>query len=165
MQIQPGTPIPETIRRCLATPALGAQIGIATAQGPPPPVFRHDICHVLGGYGTTAAEEAGVIGFQAGFERRDPFDVLMFVMAEFELGIGVSPFLPGAFGQIDPERLFAGIAHGRQVNTDLIRDIDPWEHFADPLSVVREHFSIPPRGRAPEEPEEPEEPERPEASS
>ena len=121
--------------------------------GPPPPVHRHDCCHVLGGYGTTAAEEGGVIGFQAGFERRDPFDVLMFVMAEFELGIGVSPFLPGAFGQIDPDRLFAGIAHGSQVSTDLIRDIDPWDHFADPLIVVRERFSIPPRGRNPDYPD------------
>ena len=120
--------------------------------GPPPPVHRHDCCHVLGGYGTTAAEEGGVIGFQAGFERRDPFDVVMFVITEFELGIGASPFLPGTFGALDPERLFAGIAHGSQVNTDLIRDIDPWDHFADPLSMVREGFSIPPRGRAPEYP-------------
>ena len=34
-----------------------------TPGGPPPPVFRHDCCHVLGGYGTTAAEEGAVLGF------------------------------------------------------------------------------------------------------
>ena len=121
--------------------------------GPPVPVFRHDCCHVLGGYGTTAAEEGGVVGFQAGFERLDPFDVLMFAMAEFELGIGASPFIPGEFGQLDPDRVFAGLEHGSHVKTDLIRDIDPWDHFADPLEMVRERFAIPARGRDPEYPQ------------
>lgn len=121
--------------------------------GPPPPVFRHDCCHVLGGYGTTAAEEGAVVGFQAGFEQLDPFDVLMFVMAQFELGIGSSPFLPGEWHQLDPQRVFAGLAHGSQVNTDLISAIDPWDHFSDPLEEVRQRFSIPPRGREPEYPD------------
>ena len=121
--------------------------------GPPVPVFRHDCCHVLGGYGTTAAEEGGVVGFQAGFEHLDPFDVVMFAMAEFELGIGASPFIPGEFGQLDPDRLFAGLEHGSHVSTDLIRDIDPWDHFADPLEEVRQRFAIPPRGRNPEYPQ------------
>lgn len=60
--------------------------------GPPVPVFRHDCCHVQGGYGS-------------------------------------------------------------HVNTDLIRDIDPWDHFADPLEMVRERFAIPARGRDPEYPQ------------
>ena len=34
--------------------------------GPPPPVMRHDVCHVLGGYGTTASEECGVLGHSFG---------------------------------------------------------------------------------------------------
>ena len=121
--------------------------------GPPPPVFRHDCCHVLGGYGTTAAEEGGVVAFQAGFEGLDPFDVIMFVMAEFELGVGVSPFIPGEWRQLDPDRLFAGLEHGSHVSSNLIKDIDPWTHFADPIEVVRERFSIPARGRMPEYPQ------------
>lgn len=120
--------------------------------GIPIPVFRHDCCHVLGGYGTTAAEEGAVIGFQAGFEGLDPFDVLMFAMAEFELGIGVSPFIPGEFGKLDPERMFAGMEHGSCVNTDLIRDIDPWDYFEEPLETVRTKFNIVKRGREPEYP-------------
>ena len=124
--------------------------------GPPIPVYRHDCCHVLGGYGTTAAEEGGVIGFQAGFEQIDPFEVLMFVMAEFEFGIAVSPVpsarIEGEFGKIDPERMFAGVEHGSHVNADLIRDIDPWDYFADPLEDVRSRFNILPRGRNPEYP-------------
>ena len=59
---------------------------------PTPPVFRHDCCHVLGGYGTTAAEEGGVIGFQAGFER------------------------------LDPDRVFAGLEHGSSDPLEVVRD-------------------------------------------
>lgn len=40
------------------------------------------------------------MGFQAGFEHLDPFDVVMFAMAEFELGIGASPFIPGIISPI-----------------------------------------------------------------
>jgi hypothetical protein len=120
--------------------------------GPPPPVMHHDCCHVLGGYGTTAAEEGAVLGFQAGFERLDPFYVLLFALAEFELGIGATPFIPGERQALDVERLFAGIEHGSQVTVDLIADINPWDHFADPLEQVRERFHVLPRGREPEWP-------------
>lgn len=121
--------------------------------GPPPPVMRHDCCHVLGGYGTTPAEEGGVVGFQAGFENLDPFNVLMFVMAEFELGIGTSPYIPGEKNRLDPERVFAGIEHGLQVNTDLLADINPWDYFAEPLEAVRARFNVVPRGREAEFPD------------
>lgn len=120
--------------------------------GPPPPVMRHDCCHVLGGYGTTPAEECAVVSFQAGFERADPFYVMVFAIAQFEIGFGASPFLPGLEGQADPERMLAGLEHGTQVNTDLIGDpaFDPWKEFAKPLQEVRQKFDIPPRGRPPE---------------
>lgn len=118
--------------------------------GPPPPVMHHDCCHVLGGYGTTPNEEAGVVGFQAGFEKLDPFDVVMFIMAEFELGIGVSPYIPGEKSQLDPAYIFAGIEHGRQVNTDLLADINPWDYFSHPLEEVRQRFNVVPRGRKPD---------------
>ena len=36
---------------------------------------------------------------------------------------------------------------------DLIADIDPWEHFPDPLDQVRERFNVRPRGREPEWPQ------------
>jgi len=121
--------------------------------GPPPPVMHHDCCHVLGGYGTTAAEEGAVLGFQAGFERLDPFYVLLFALAEFELGFGATPFIPGERQSLDVDRLFAGIEHGASVTVDLIADINPWDHFADPLEQVRERFNVRPRGREPEWPQ------------
>ena len=124
--------------------------------GPPPPVMRHDCCHVLGGYGTTPEEECAVLSFQAGFEKADPFFVMLFGIAQFEIGIGASPFLPGMTGQADPERMFAALEHGTQVEIDLIGDpaFDPWEEFDQPLAEVRAKFGIPPRGREPEYPDD-----------
>jgi hypothetical protein len=107
--------------------------------GPPPPVMRHDCCHVLGGYGTTPSEECAVVAFQAGFERADPFFILLFALVQFELGIGSSPFLPGMTRQADPDSVFAGLAHGSHVRLDLIGDPtwDPWDHFRTPLDELR----------------------------
>ena len=120
--------------------------------GPPPPIMRHDCCHVLGGYGTTAAEECAVNAFQAGFEKADPFFVILFALTQFELGIRASPILPGMRHQADPMTLLAGLEHGTHVKVDLIGDSswDPWDHFAEPLDDVRAALSIPPRGRDPE---------------
>jgi len=120
--------------------------------GPPPPVMRHDCCHVLGGYGTTPSEECAVLSFQAGFENADPFFVILFGLAQFELGIGSSPFIAGTKHQADPETMLAALEHGRHVNRDLIGDTawDPWDHFAQPIADVRALLDIRPRGREPE---------------
>jgi hypothetical protein len=48
--------------------------------------------------------------------------------------------------------MFAGIEHGSLVNTDLIKDIDPWDYFAEQLTAVRIKFNIQPRGQEPEYP-------------
>ncbi len=113
--------------------------------GPPPPVVHHDCCHVLGGYGTTAREECGVLGFQAGFGRNDPFFTLLFALAQFHLGIGSTPVTAAETGQADPEVIFRGLEHGLGVTRDLISDWDPWEDFDQPLQEVRDRYGIRPR--------------------
>ncbi|MCT0207297.1 ubiquinone biosynthesis protein COQ4 [Synechococcus sp. CS-1332] len=113
--------------------------------GPPPPVVRHDCCHVLGGYGTTASEECGVLGFQAGFGRNDPFFTILFALAQFQLGIGSTPVTVAETGQADPEVIFRGLEHGLGVSRDLISDWDPWEDFPQPLEEVRRKYGIRPR--------------------
>ncbi|MEA5412963.1 hypothetical protein VB737_14420 [Synechococcus sp. BA-120 BA3] len=113
--------------------------------GPPPPVVRHDCCHVLGGYGTTASEECGVLGFQAGFGRNDPFFTILFALAQFQLGIGSTPVTAAETGQADPEVIFRGLEHGLGVTRDLISDWDPWDDFPQPLEEVRRQYGIRPR--------------------
>ena len=120
--------------------------------GPPAPLMRHDCCHVLGGYGTTAAGECAVLSFQAGFEKADPFFVILFGLAQFELGVRVSPFVPATSNQADPISMLAALEHGTQVNRDLIGDPawDPWEHFAEPIDTLRAQLNILPRGHEPQ---------------
>ncbi|MCP9836198.1 hypothetical protein KBY84_01665 [Cyanobium sp. N.Huapi 1H5] len=113
--------------------------------GPPPPVVRHDCCHVLGGYGTSPSEECGVLGFQAGFGRNDPFFTILFGLAQFQLGIGSTPVTAAETGQADPEVIFRGLEHGLGVTRDLISDWDPWDDFPLPLEEVRRQYGIRPR--------------------
>jgi hypothetical protein len=113
--------------------------------GPPPPVVRHDCCHVLGGYGTSPSEECGVLGFQAGFGRNDPFFTILFALAQFQLGIGSTPVTAAETGQADPEVIFRGLEHGLGVTRDLISDWDPWDDFPLPLEEVRRKYGIRPR--------------------
>jgi hypothetical protein len=113
--------------------------------GPPPPVVRHDCCHVLGGYGTSAAEECGVLGFQAGFGRNDPFFTILFALAQFQLGIGSTPVTAAETDQASPEEIIRGLEHGSSVSRDLISDWDPWEDFDKPLAAVRQLYGIHPR--------------------
>jgi hypothetical protein len=123
--------------------------------GPPAPLMRHDCCHVLGGYGTTAAEECAVLSFQAGFEKADPFFVILFGLAQFEIGVRVSPFIPETANQADPTSMLAALEHGAQVNRDLIGDPtwDPWDHFTQPIEELRKQLNILPRGCEPKYPE------------
>jgi hypothetical protein len=58
--------------------------------------------------------------------------VLLFALAEFELGFGVSPLIPGQRDVLEIEPVFAGIEHGSRVTTD-------------PLEEVRRRFNVLPR--------------------
>jgi len=115
--------------------------------GPPPPIARHDCMHVLGGYGTSPAEEGGVAGLQAGMSRSsDPFFSILLVLAEFQLGRSVVPIETGQHQHdLDPAVLFHGLERGLQMNRNLIGD---WDLFADaavPLEELRLRYGIPPR--------------------
>ena len=115
--------------------------------GPPPPGARHDCMHVLGGYGTSPAEEGGVAGLQAGMSRAsDPFFSILLVLAEFQLGRSVVPIETGQHqSDLDPAVLFQGLERGLQMNHNLIGD---WDLFADaavPVEALRQRYGIPPR--------------------
>lgn len=70
--------------------------------------------------------------------------------------------LPSGPGRPDPaprqrdspevERLLAGIDHGSHGRSDLLADVDPWEHVGAPLVEVRRRFNGLPPGLEPEGP-------------
>ena len=54
-------------------------------------VLFHDCAHVLSGYGTTPDQEVQVACFSAGFQRRDPWTFVFFVLLQFHVGIRMTP--------------------------------------------------------------------------
>ncbi len=110
--------------------------------GPPPPVVCHDCCHVLGGYDASRAGECGVIGFQAGFGRNDPFFTILFVLAQLQLGIGSTPLNEAETDKVIPEAVIQGLERGSRVSRDLISDWNPWDDFNKPLEEVRAMYGI-----------------------
>jgi tellurite resistance protein len=115
-------------------------------DGAPEVILFHDCTHVLGGYGTAPIEEVQVASFSAAFRKEDPFAIVLFVVAQFHLGLQVTPSAPGEKLVVEPELMMKAIARGAQVNTDLSDNWDPWQgDFEVQLEELRRRYNIPPR--------------------
>jgi hypothetical protein len=115
--------------------------------GSPPEVIAfHDLTHVLSGYGTDPEGELEVLAFHAGCRRedKDPFSFLMFGIAEFHLGLAMSPVATGTKGKLDPVRLFAALQRGAACTIDPTDGWDPWPVMNEPLDALRERYGITP---------------------
>lgn len=113
--------------------------------GAPEPIVFHDCVHVLAEYGTSAEEEVQIIGFQSGFQRYDPFFSILFGIAQFHLGLQLSPVATSATRAIDPEKLLRALKRGTAVNLDLSDKWDPWSDFDVPVEELRKRYNILPR--------------------
>jgi hypothetical protein len=116
-------------------------------RGSPPEVIAlHDLTHVLSGYGTDPEGELQVLGFHAGCRReeKDPFSFLMFGIAEFHLGVAMSPVATGSRGKLDPVLLFRAIDRGSACNIDPTDGWDPWPVMLEPLDSLRAKYGIKP---------------------
>lgn len=114
-------------------------------DGAPEPIVFHDCVHVMAEYGTSPTEEAEVVGFQAGFQGYDPFFTLLFVMAQFHLGVQISPIAGTTKAAIEPERWIKALMRGTQCNRDFSDGWDPWTDFAKPLEDLRRTYNILPK--------------------
>jgi tellurite resistance protein len=114
--------------------------------GAPEVILFHDCTHVLGGYGTSSIEEVQVASFSAAFRKEDPFAIILFVTAQFHLGLRVTPAAEAEEMVIEPELMIKAIARGGHVNTDLSDNWDPWAgDFEVQLDELRERYNIVPR--------------------
>lgn len=111
--------------------------------GPPEPLVFHDCVHVLADYGTSIPEEARVVAFQGGFQNYEPLQTLLFVIAQFHLGIQISP-VAGAkkLGVSDIESVVRSFMLGTQCNRDLSDGWDPWDDFDESVDALRERYNI-----------------------
>jgi hypothetical protein len=105
-------------------------------------IVLHDCLHILGNYGTSAAEEIDVASFQAGCQFQDPIYGLLFGLAQYHLDIQMAPVAPAQALNADPERMIAAFARGCAVKRDMWVDFDPWEHFGKPVDELRAELGV-----------------------
>ncbi len=113
--------------------------------GPPEPVVFHDCLHVLAGYETSPLEETQIASFQAGLMKKQPMFGMFFMLAQFQLGIQVTPVADAESMQVDPDLMLKALVRGTQVNRDLTADWDPWDDFEKPVIELRSAYNILPR--------------------
>jgi hypothetical protein len=115
-------------------------------------VAQHDWLHVLGDYGTTPLGELEVLSFQSA-ATRTPGAMLGLVgaIALFDSGLMPASLIvrnqavhalstPGA-----TDRMADAVARGAACRTDLLLDVDFFQHAREPLEAIRACFGIPPK--------------------
>jgi len=108
----------------------------------------HDLCHLLGNYGTDPEGEVQVAAFSSGFMRTRPIYIVLFAVMIFSAGVNVRPSgedftTVGVLGKPGmAERMFAAIERGAQVNQDLSDKWDYWAYADVPLDEVRRRLNI-----------------------
>lgn len=112
--------------------------------GPEPIVF-HDCLHVLAEYDTTSIEETQIAAFQAGSLRKDSIYGLLFPLAQFHLGIAVTPVTKAEHGVVDPDLWIKAFVRGTKTTRDLCVDWQPWDDFHKPVTELRVTYGIEPR--------------------
>lgn len=116
-------------------------------KGSPAEVIAfHDLTHVLSGYGTDPEGELQVLAFHAGCrkEEHDPFSFVLFGIAEFHLGLAMSPVATGSRGKLDPALMWKALERGSACTIDPTKGWDPWPVMHEPLLALRERYGIAP---------------------
>jgi hypothetical protein len=117
--------------------ALPGEKGGAAEQ-----VLFHDCAHVLSGYGTTPDEEVQVACFSAGFQRRDPWAFVFFVLLQFHVGIRLTPIAAARTGFFDPVKAMIAIRRGAAMNVDLNNGWDYWPVMGEQVEELRKRYNI-----------------------
>jgi hypothetical protein len=121
-------------------------------KGFPEAGLYHDLCHLLGDYGTDPEGEVQVAAFSSGFMKTRPIYIVLFAVLIFSAGVNVRPSgedftTTGVLGKPGmAERMFAAIERGSQVNRDLSDKWDYWACADLPIDEVRRRLNILPKG-------------------
>ena len=105
-------------------------------------VLFHDCAHVLSGYGTTPDEEVQVACFSAGFQRRDPWTFVFFVLLQFHVGIRLTPITAARTGFFDPVKAMIAIRRGAAMTVDLNNGWDDWPVMGEQVEELRRRYNI-----------------------
>jgi len=110
--------------------------------GAPEPILFHDCAHVLSGYGTDPEGEVQVACFSAGFQRRDPWLFVFFVLLQFHVGIRMTPIAAARTGNFNPEKALIALRRGAAMNVDLNNGWDYWPVMGDHVNELRQRYNI-----------------------
>ena len=110
--------------------------------GAPEQILFHDCAHILSGYGTAPEEEVQVACFSAGFQRRDPFTFVLFVLLQFHVGIRMTPITKARTGFFDPEKAMIAVRRGAAMNVDLNNGWDYWPVMGEQVEELRRRYNI-----------------------
>jgi hypothetical protein len=110
--------------------------------GAPEQILFHDCAHILSGYRTAPEEEVQVACFSAGFQRRDPFTFILFVLLQFHVGIRMTPITKARTGFFDPEKAMIAVRRGAAMNVDLNNGWDYWPVMGEQVEELRKRYNI-----------------------
>ncbi len=110
--------------------------------GAPEQILFHDCAHVLSGYGTAPEEEVQVACFSAGFQRREPWIFVFFVLLQFHVGIRMTPITKARTGMFDPLKAMIAIRRGAAMNVDLNDGWDYWPVMDEQVEELRRRYNI-----------------------
>ncbi len=110
--------------------------------GAPEQILFHDCAHILSDYGTTAEEEVQVACFSAGFQRREPWMFVFFVLLQFHVGIRMTPITEARTGLFDPEKALIAIRRGTAMNIDLNDGWDYWPVMGEQVEELRKRYNV-----------------------
>ena len=111
-------------------------------NGAAEPILFHDCAHVLSGYGTDPEGEVQVACFSAGFQRRDPFLFVFFVLLQFHVGIRMTPITKARTGLFNPEKALIAIRRGAAMNVDLNNGWDYRPVMGEQVEELRRRYNI-----------------------
>lgn len=110
--------------------------------GAPEQIVLHDCAHILSGYGTTPEEEVQVACFSAGFQRREPWIFVFFVLLQFHVGIRMTPITTAQTGMFDPLKAMIAIRRGAAMNVDLNDGWDYWPVMGEQVEDLQRRYHI-----------------------
>lgn len=111
-------------------------------NGAPEPILFHDCAHVLSGYGTDPEGEVQVACFSAGFQRRDPWLFVFFVLLQFHVGIRMTPITKARTGFFNPEKALIALRRGAAMTLDLNNGWDYWPVMGEQVDELRRRYNI-----------------------
>ncbi len=105
-------------------------------------ILFHDCAHVLSGYGTDPDGEVQIACFSAGFQRREPWLFVFFVLLQFHVGIRMTPITTARTGFFDPVKALIAIRRGAAMNVDLNDGWDYWPVMREQVEELRRRYNI-----------------------